>query len=280
MSRNRTRLEHAKTWSKRLLVLIAGGTAVGGLLWVGQVARDWVCRTPYFQLKSIEYRGAQYFDVEAFNVVLLRTFEKNLLRLDLERIRSVLESEAWIKRAVVRRRFPDRLVIYLTERRPAAVAAVDGQLYVVASDGVLLDVFHSGYGDIQGPIVRGLRNPARDRAGTENAVRMETYLRLVEEFRASDPSLLQRISEVDVTEPERVGILLVDDPTPIYLGDRDFLARYRRFEANRTVYLELRERYGQVEYVDAGYRDRIVFHTPQTLAEQKNSPRPGPELTN
>lgn len=280
MSRNRTRLEHAKTWSKRLLVLIAGGAAMTGLLWAAQAARDWAYHTPHFQLKSIEYRGAQHFDAEAFNVVLLRTFEKNLLRLDLERIRSLLESEAWIKTAVVRRRFPDRLVICLTERRPAAVAAVDGQLYVAASDGVLLDVFHSGYGDLQGPIVRGLRNPARDRAGAENAVRMETYLRLVEEFQASDPSLLQRISEVDVTEPERVGILLVDDPTPIYLGDREFLARYRRFEANRAVYLELRERYGQVEYVDVGYRDRIVFHTPQTLAEQKNSARLGPELTN
>jgi len=62
----------------------------------------------------------------------------SMLALDLDAIRARVESLGWVKSATVERRLPDRIVIYLTERRPAAAWQQKGRYYLVDAEGAIL----------------------------------------------------------------------------------------------------------------------------------------------
>lgn len=218
-----------------------------------------------FRLAVIEYEGAQNFNTEAFNTLLLRTFGRDLLTLDPDRVRALVESDTWVRHALVRRRLPDRLRIHVTERIPLAVAAIDSDLFVVDDDGVILDKYGPRYGQLDGPIVKGLRNPARENAAADNARRIRLYFRLVEDLAAQPRDYAATVSEVDVTDPSRVAVVPSDEPVAVYLGDEAFRERYETFLSQKDLYLRLKQKYGLIEYVDVTYDNKIIFHTPNHM---------------
>lgn len=91
-----------------LLMLVAAGA------W-------WVLRQPFFPLVAIRVDG----EVVHNNAVTLRAnvapkLAGNFFTIDLARARSAFESVPWVRQAVVRREFPNRLRVSLIEHRPVA----------------------------------------------------------------------------------------------------------------------------------------------------------------
>jgi cell division protein FtsQ len=216
----------------------------------------------YFGIREIRYEGVRNFDSDAFTRLLQSGFEQNLFTLNLERVRDLLESEKWVREATVRRQFPDRLILQIVERQPVAVAAIEGDLYVVDSDGVVLTLFQPRFDNLDRPIVKGLLNVALEDAESGNAFRMKTYLQVFADLGSNGRNLADTVSEIDVGNPSRVILYPVDDPVPIYLGETDFRKRYERFLNQRELYNELKEKYGPIEYVDVSFENKIIFHTP------------------
>jgi cell division protein FtsQ len=62
----------------------------------------------------------------------------SLLFLDVERARSRLQASPWIAEASVRKTYPDRLQIDITEREAFALWQKDGQISLIALDGTVL----------------------------------------------------------------------------------------------------------------------------------------------
>ena len=213
-----------------------------------------------FQLEQIHYQGLVHLDRRALDALIYQSVSENLMSLDLDRIRDLVESESWVREATVRRKFPNQLVIHIRERQAVALAAIDNELYVVDQEGVILDRPDGpSHQSIDRPIVRGLMNAARENAQEENILRMQIYLRVVEELASHHRS----ISEVDVEIPEQVTVIPKDDPIPVHLGDNDFLMRYETFVSQQDLYDRLKEEYGMIESVDVTYDSKIIFHTPQ-----------------
>ena len=216
-----------------------------------------------FQLEQIQYQGLVHLDRHALDALIYQSASKNLMFVDLDRIRDLVESESWVREATVRRKLPDQLVIHIRERQAVALAAIDNELYVVDEGGVILDRPGPSHQSIDQPIVRGLMNAARENAQEENMLRMQVYLRVMEELASHNRS----ISEVDVEIPEQVAVLPADDPIPIRLGDDDFLMRYETFMSQKDLYDRLKEEYGTIESVDVTYDNKIIFHTLQKKGE-------------
>jgi len=81
----------------------------------------WVLRQPFFPLAAIKVDG----DVTHNNAVTLRAnvapqLAGNFFTVDLTRARSAFESVPWVRKAVVRREFPNKLRATLTEHVPVA----------------------------------------------------------------------------------------------------------------------------------------------------------------
>lgn len=206
-------------------------------------------------------QGATHADPHAVEELIRKSVPSHLLFADLDQLRALVETEPWVRSAVVRRRLPGDLFIYIGERQPAAVAAIDGDLYVVGREGAILERFGPRHQGLDGPIVKGLKSVARENAEEENMLRMGMYLRVLEELKDGDRDYSQTVSEIDVEDPGRVGVIPSDEPVPVYLGDGDFLKRYQIFLSRKDLYLQLKERHGTITSVDVTFENRIIFHT-------------------
>ncbi len=239
----------------------------GGLSWIVYYAWDSPYALKYFQLREIHFEGGTHVSEESLRQLIQKASPPNLLRIDLEHVRGIVETEAWVKSAVVRRKLPDELYIYVAERQPAAVAAIDRELYIVDEEGTILDRQKSDY-LLDRPVVKGLRKLTPEDAQTHNSSRMHAYQRLLAELSSGEKDHSASVSEVDVENPERIGIVLDHDPVPIYLGGNRFLERYERFLSQRSLYRELKREHGLIEYIDLSYENKIIFHTPDEQTER------------
>lgn len=255
-------------------VTLLGGrvTLLGLLVWAGVFVFDPAHHpadvAQLFSLQQIRYQGLAQLDREELNSLIFQSVSKDLLFIDLDRVRALVESESWVKEATIRRKLPDSLLIHVIERQAVAVAAIDTELYVVDREGVILDRLSSKHASLDRPIVKGLKNVARENAREENAVRMGTYLRVLTELTRYNPS----ISEIDVGTPNSVVVIPEGDPVPVHLGDKDFMARYGTFISQKELYDRLKEEYGIIESVDVSYDDKIIFHTPQGKEKTVTAP--------
>jgi cell division protein FtsQ len=66
------------------------------------------------------------------------TDHSSLLFLDVTQARAKLEAMPWIAEATVRKLYPDRLQITITEREPFALWQQQGKVSVIAADGTVL----------------------------------------------------------------------------------------------------------------------------------------------
>jgi cell division septal protein FtsQ len=237
---------------------------VASLLYTFHYAYSSTQSSRRFAVQSVRYEGVKHLDLPTLDTMVRRTLPNNLLCVDLNRVREIVESEAWVKRAVVRRKLSNQLVVSIQERQWEALAAIDDGVYLVDGEGVVLDRHGARYESVDSPIVLGLKNIARENAREDNLARMRLYLRVVEALARSERPRLQTLSEISVEDPQRVALIPAEDPVPIYVGTEKFLERYETFLSHRDLYAQLKQQYGAIEYVDLTTEGRMVFHTSQT----------------
>ena len=82
----------------------------------------WLMRAPAFAIRAIQLEG----EISRNSLPTIRAnavpqLAGNFFSLDLQRGRAAFESVPWVRRAVVRRVWPDRLAVRLQEHRAAAL---------------------------------------------------------------------------------------------------------------------------------------------------------------
>ena len=91
------------------------------------------------KVEGVDITGIKRMNRETVYAVALEEQPSAMLRVDLELIRERLLAYGWIKDAYVSRRLPDRLLIHVVEREPAAVWQNGGQLTLIDATGVPLE---------------------------------------------------------------------------------------------------------------------------------------------
>ena len=97
----------------------------GGLCWVAQ--------RPMFTWKEIRIEGAGGGELRRVSVSTVRStavprLRGNFFTADLNAVRAAFETVPWVRRAAVRREWPNRLVVTLEEHVPLATWGQDGRL--------------------------------------------------------------------------------------------------------------------------------------------------------
>ncbi len=229
-------------------------------------------------LRRVACEGCRRVAAADLEAIVRREFPANILRIDLRRLRARLLRERWIREVEIRRILPGTLLFYVEERRPAAIAELGEELVLTDGEGVLLDKYGPGYGSLDVPVFSGLlgRNAAEYAGQQEqNSLRVRLGLRVLSELESGSPAYARAVSEIDVSDPSNVRIMLVDDTAEVYLGDRDFLRRFRTFMANRAQYEELKAENRDIASVDLRFDGKIIYHqrTAAPPAEESAPPR-------
>ena len=111
-------------------------TALASALW-------WVMHLPAFTIRHIVVEGdTVHNSAHSLRQTLGQRLSGNFFTLDLGETRAVFESAPWVRRAVVRRDFPDQISVTLQEHAPAAhwggegthLLNVQGEVFEAASD--------------------------------------------------------------------------------------------------------------------------------------------------
>jgi cell division protein FtsQ len=107
----------------------------------------------------------------------------NFFTLDLQRAREAFEAVPWVRKAVVRRQFPNRLRVQLQEHRAVALWGAEGDSKLVNSYG---EVFEANVGDVEQDNLPRLSGPEG-----ESAQVLAMYRALAPMFETLDLSLEQ-----------------------------------------------------------------------------------------
>jgi cell division protein FtsQ len=132
--------------------------AGAGLLAAGVA---WLMRSPMFPIRSIQLDG----DLARNSVPTIRAnaaprLAGNFFSVDLQAGRAAFESVPWVRRAVVRRIWPDRLAVQLEEHRAAALwEGAEADRNADRLVNVQGEVFEANVGDVEDDGLPGLAGP-------------------------------------------------------------------------------------------------------------------------
>jgi cell division protein FtsQ len=126
-----------------LILLTIGYGAVKGdhvQMIVGALrdARDSAANAAGFPIAAVSLSGENHVSRAEIFAAAGVTDRASLLFLDVEGARARLKAIPWIADATVRKLYPDRLQITLTEREPFALWQVDGKVSVIGAEGTVI----------------------------------------------------------------------------------------------------------------------------------------------
>ena len=109
-----------------LLALLASGT------W-------WVVQRPMFTLKMIRVEGEMDAPLRRVNALTIRAsalprIKGNFFTADLNAVRAAFESVPWVRKAMVRREWPNKLIVTIEEHRALGTWGDEGRLLSVKGD--------------------------------------------------------------------------------------------------------------------------------------------------
>lgn len=135
--------------------LAAVGALVAGVLWL--------MRSPLFPVRSIQLDG----DLARNSVPTIRAnaaplLAGNFFSVDLQQSRAAFEAVPWVRHAVVRRVWPDRLSVRLEEHQAAALWEPIGDASTAGGDKLVNshgEVFQANVGDVEQDDLPSLSGP-------------------------------------------------------------------------------------------------------------------------
>jgi cell division protein FtsQ len=132
----------------RLMNAIAAIVFTLALVALASAGLAWAARRPQFQFSDVRLEG----DLQRNSVTTVRAnamphLAGNFFTLDLGRTRAAFEQVPWVRHAVVRKVWPNRLVVSLEEHQPVALWEGDENSdRMVNSHG---EVFEANVGDVE-----------------------------------------------------------------------------------------------------------------------------------
>ena len=186
--------------------------------------------------------------------VFAQDFGRSVYLIPLSQRRRALLAIDWVKEASIARVWPNRLRVRVAERRPVAfvqlptVAPASPQFALIDEDGVILRPQAPAHFAL--PVLTGVRRDDGEAARRDRAHRL---MRLVEDL----GPLAERVSEVDVTDPEnlKVTVPLEDRAMVLILGNRHFQFRLQGFLDHHA---DIRKRLPEATTFDLRLEDRIT----------------------
>ena len=151
----------------RLMNTSAAVLAAIGVAALAAMLLMWALHQPLFAVRSIRIDG----DLTHNSVLTIRAnaaprLAGNFFTLDLAAARRAFESVPWVRQAVVKRVWPNRLAVQLEEHRPVALwaepAGADAKSTDPLSDRLVNshgEVFEANLGDVEDDALPTLRGP-------------------------------------------------------------------------------------------------------------------------
>jgi cell division septal protein FtsQ len=169
---------------------------LGVLRVVGVGAYRTFTTSDFFDLRSIDVRGAQRTPIEDVKRIVTAGVEKpGVWNADLSDVRAKIEKFPFVKSASVSMSLPAGVRVYIVERVPIAIVHLSGGNYLVDNEGTVL--VPASPNEKEFPfIMQGWDETKSEKAGPDNLARLKLYSKMVDEWKQFD--LTGRVKEVSL----------------------------------------------------------------------------------
>ncbi len=141
-----------KLMNMTALVLLLSFAVQGGVAALG-----WASRLPAFDIQAISVDGqVTHNNALTLHANVASRMAGTFYTVDLARVRAAFESAPWVRHAVVRRQFPNRLQVVLQEHQAVAYWGGDAESRLINSYG---EVFEANVGEIEQDQLPRLNGP-------------------------------------------------------------------------------------------------------------------------
>jgi len=222
---------------------------------VGVFASTKVVGARMLAVNDVTIRGHHRLTLAEIDGLIGDVRGESLLLVDLSRVRARLLDSRWVADVTVRRVFPSVVDVRIVEREPVAVARLGQLLYLIDEAGLIIDEYGPQYKDFDLPIVDGLAAPKSVDGPVIDPSRAQLTAQFLRSL-APRPELVRALSQVDMSTPGNVVVLLGDDPTYLHLGDEMFLERIQTYI---ELTPKLAEREKPIDYVDLRFGNRVFL---------------------
>ena len=209
-----------------------------------------IVEMPVFRVQRIVIHGNRRLSNGEVLALLDGLRGQSLLSVDLDHWRNAVLNSPWVAEALLRRTLPSTVDVSVQERSPLGIGRLDGALYLIDENGLVIDEYGPNYADLDLPIIDGLSTAPGD--ASPDAARAALARKLLEALRVRN--MAARVSQIDVSDARNAVVLLDGDPTLIRLGDDHFVERLQSYVDLAPA---LRERVAGIDYVDMRFDERV-----------------------
>lgn len=210
-----------------------------------------------FPVKNILVSGNYHLDENEIKRVA-NINDRSLLRLSLDDLKTSIERNAWIKTVVLRKQFPDTIMMNVEEAEPKALLRNEGHMFLLDAGGnILEEIEDSGTPFL--PVLRGI-NPEKDIGGVLEALKLIDAL--------SEKNMLSGKESVEILL-KTYGLVLNMDGEYIKVGYGEYAKKLGRWQ---DLEAEIKKKNITVDYVDLRFDNEVIV---KPLKQKKKIKEPG-----
>lgn len=219
-----------------------------------------LCHCDFFQITAMRIDGNRMVSKEQITVLSKIDIHSNLLAINMDQVKSLLESHPWIAGAEISRDWPNRLLITVKEKNPVALLSRTTGLFYLDNKGRIIAAA-SPTQELDFPVVTGLESfPFYATRSTRTPEILKDVMGLLK-LAARNNSILpeQNISEIHITKNGELLLYLLERPFPIYMGaDGDISTKYYRL-AKVLKNLYKTKEFSKVSYIRLDYQKDTIL---------------------
>ena len=147
-----------------------------------------------FQINNVIIEGSEKSNISEIENNVTE-FKGNLIGLNFNSIKEIVESSEWVKRASIKKVLPSTLKINVTENDPYAIYFQEGKSFLIDLDGSIITEINLNNYEDDLLFVRGENSP-------------ELLEQLIRDISIAFPNLTQTLEEVEFIEKRRWNLKL------------------------------------------------------------------------
>lgn len=246
---------------KLALRVLAWSGVIAGMAWGGRKVESFLTHDSRFELEcephasacaGLEIQGASYTNRARIRSVFAQDFGRSIAAAPIAERRRRLLAVDWVNSATVSRVWPNRLLIRVGERKPAAFAKLPVgtgryRMALMDADGVLLPI--PPRSRFRLPVLSGV---SEDQLESERRVRVKAMQHLLDDLGPDS----KMISEVNASNTLDLRLIAEVDgeAVELWMGDQHYRTRLQNFLKH---FGQMRKSSGSATVFDLRLDDRI-----------------------
>jgi len=223
------------------------------VLFLGHRLYIYLLEDSTFQLREVEVRGCRKVEEKTIRSLARIEGMPNLFTIELKEISRRVETHPWIEQVIVRKVFPNRLLIQIEERRPIAIIQLE-DLYYIDSKGVIFSPV-GARDEYNFPFLTGLNRQMMEKDSQRTK---ELIMKALEFMRIAGQEKvppLEGVSEIHMEKSFGIQCFTQNEGVEVRMGWDHFGEKLRRLS---LIWMDLQKRGLSAASIDCSDLKRMV----------------------